>query len=229
MHPFCPICGATDFIEFNNRPQARCANCGAMERTRLLYGILNRQGVLSPKMSVLHLAPEPGLAGRLRRLATRYVPADIDISQYLTFLPEIQRLDLCDFQSGDLGHFDLILHMHVLEHVPCSIDTVLRKLGQSLNPGGRMYFSVPIRSAAETDEDLNPSLTGDERKVRFGQHDYQRIFGDADVVEMFRRALGPDLHLVDPLAYFTQQEVRLMGVKIDVGKLSGHSIFCHQA
>ena len=226
--PFCPICGTTEFVEFNGRPQARCARCGAMERTRLLFGILNRQGFLAPGITIWHLAPEPGLAALLRRLAGRYVPSDVATSKYAAYLPEIQRVDLCDFDPDALGSFDLIIHMHVLEHIPCAVGPVLHKMGGMLNPGGRMYFSVPIRSAGATTEDLDPTLEGSERKARFGQHDHQRIFGKDDALELFRAALGPSVEEIDPLRHFSADEIRMMGIVVDVTVLSGHSILCYR-
>ncbi|TNE65400.1 MAG: methyltransferase domain-containing protein [Alphaproteobacteria bacterium] len=221
---FCPLCGGQEFSDFNGRQAARCRNCGAMERTRLLFSILNREGVLRRDISVLHLAPEPGLAKRLRDLVSRYVPADINISQYQHFLPEVQRVDLCSFDPTTLGKFDLIIHNHVIEHLPCDLDTVFKKLSSMLNANGRMYFSAPIRGSLLTAENYDPALTDQDRHRLFGQHDHVRIFG-SDALALFRKWLGPNVGNIESLAMFAPTELRQMAFHPDPVPLSGHTIF----
>ncbi|WP_262692818.1 class I SAM-dependent methyltransferase [Kordiimonas aestuarii] len=221
---FCPLCGSQEFRDFNGRRAARCSNCGAMERTRLLFGILNREGVLKKGISILHLAPEPGLAKRLRDLAGRYVPADINIAQYQHFLPEIQQIDLCSFEPEHLGKFDIIIHNHVLEHVPCELGPVVKNLVSILNTGGKMYFSVPLRMSSLTTEDWSPELSDEDRQRQFGQHDHVRMFG-SDTLTIFEDWLGPKVEVVNSSALFAPQEVRQMGFPFDPAQLSGHSLF----
>lgn len=221
----CPICGSDDLKEFHNRPEARCAVCSAMERTRLMFALLERRGRLRKGMEVLHFAPEPGMARRLKDLAGRYVPADFDISQYTRFLPETVQVDLCATEPYPVeGTFDLIIHNHVLEHLPCNVGDVLRRLSDLLKPGGEMYFSTPIRKGTAYEEDLSP-LSEEERVARFGQRDHLRFFGSLDVVEMFQDALGEN---VTPLAlsdHLSDSEVAALGVN-PPAHLSGNTIFC---
>jgi SAM-dependent methyltransferase len=81
---------------------------------------------------------------------------------------DCERLDLPD------ASFDVVLCVHVLEHVPDDA-AALRELHRILKPGGWGVIQVPILRET-TDED--PSLTDPaERLRRFGQEDHVRIYG----------------------------------------------------
>lgn len=222
---FCPICGSTRFEIYNGRSRARCSNCRAMERTRILYAILNREGVLRKGMGILHVAPEAGLGRRLKSLAGRYVPADRDVSRFASLFPETRRIDLCDFDVAEFGSFDLILHMHVLSHLPCDPAHVLAKLVAMLSPAGVMYFSVPIRRDAYTLDDPTYTLKPEERKRRFGHEDHWRMFGDRDVERLLGERLPERLEIADLSAYYGAEEISRLGVPQAVTRLNGDTIF----
>lgn len=222
---FCPICGSTRFEIYNGRSRARCSNCRAMERTRILYAILNREGSLRKGMAILHIAPEAGLGRRLKSLAGRYVPADRDVSRYATLFPETRKIDLCNFDVAEFGSFDLILHTHVLSHVPCDPALVLAKLASMLSPGGAMYFSVPIRRNAVTMDDPGYSLGPEERKRRFGHEDHWRMFGDGDVERVLNEQLSDKLEIADLSAYYGAEEISRLGVPQASTRLNGDTIF----
>lgn len=119
--PICPVCGSREFKDFGGRPNARCANCHSMERSRLMFVLLERLGLLRKGIRVLHFAPEFGIAARLRGLASEYVTADFDIKQYEKSFPQIVAVDLAKDKLSRFRGFDLILHNHVLEHIPAPI------------------------------------------------------------------------------------------------------------
>lgn len=225
LAPFCPICGSTRFEVFNGRPRARCSNCRAVERTRILYAILNREGSLRKGMQILHLAPETGLSRRLKSLAGRYVPADRDVTRYAKLLPEAKKIDLCNFDAAEYGTFDLILHMHVLAQLPCDAASVVAKLAGMLSPGGSMYFSVPIRRETVTTQDATFSLRPEERKARFGHEDNWRMFGDADVERVLGARLPGRLEIVDLSDYFGVEEIFQMAVAPAKTRLNADTIF----
>lgn len=227
--PFCPICGSTRFEAFNGRPRARCSNCRAVERTRILFGVLSRQGVLRKGMQVLHLAPETGLALRLKSLAGRYVPADRDVTRYAKLLPEAMKIDLCTFDAASLGSFDLILHMHVLAQLPCDPSAVLAKLAGMLAPGGAMYFSVPVRRESLTVEDTTFSLKPEERKSRFGHEDNWRMFGDGDVERVLAARFPGRLEVVELSDYFGVEEIFQMGLAPARTRLNSDTIFRYRS
>lgn len=223
--PRCPICGSHHFADFNGRAFARCRDCQSLERTRLLWLLLERTGSLRPDLRILHLAPERGLSARLQALTSRYVAADADPAFYRKVAPAVRGVDLCRPDPEFLAlRFDLIIHMHVLEHVACPAGEVLARLQAMLAPGGRMVFSVPIRPGAATDEHPAPDLSADERTARFGQHDHLRLFGGRDVLGLFADALGHRLSVLDPRAFLAPAELAWHNVPDERG-LSGSTIF----
>lgn len=195
MSPRCPICDGTDFRPYGARPLAACAGCRSLERGRLQYLVLRALGLPQPGSRILHVAPEP----HLHRLFSEasgdlYHPADFvpDNPAYAR-LGRIYEIDLCrDLRRFPTASFDLIVHNHVLEHVPCAIEPLLREHQRVLAAGGSFVFSVPFRGA-ETMEDLSPDLSGEERTARFAQSDHMRIFGTRDFPQLLEWLFGSDL------------------------------------
>lgn len=223
----CPICQGTEFEAFNGRNNARCTKCRSVERNRLMWMTLDRLGGFQPGKRVLHLAPELGLARKLTELSGEaYQGADLDVERYKSKFIKMRKLDLCT----DLGEipdasYDMILHSHVLEHVPCDVETVLREMDRILAPGGVHFLSVPIRGE-KTVEDLSPDLTDAERLARFGQEDHMRIFGSADLQALLTRVWGPGEHLVEPIQLFKRDDLRRAVIPTVAWQgISGHSIF----
>ena len=118
----CNICGSPDFTDVNGRKGVLCARCGSYERTRLMKMFIEALP-LKRSARVLHLAPERGLSEWLRGRFQQYVPADYDLPRY-SHIPGMRRIDLCQREYSLEGRFDLILHSHVIEHLP--IDKVPR-------------------------------------------------------------------------------------------------------
>lgn len=117
---------------------------------------------------LLHVAPEPALAKRLRAVpGLRYLSADLEA-------PASLRLDLTRLPFAD-GSFDALLCNHVLEHV---VDdrAAMRELCRVLRPGGWALLQSPMDPGrAHTDED--PDAPPEERARRFGQADHLRRYG----------------------------------------------------
>ena len=120
----CPVCSGGEFQEFNGRENARCARCRSMERTRLLWMILDRIGMFRPGQRVLHFAPEMPLAKRFAELSgDRYHACDIDPARYSSSFAQVRPFDLCkDLVKLPSRSFDLIIHNHVLEHLACDVE-----------------------------------------------------------------------------------------------------------
>lgn len=178
----CPICEATEFRPYRRRPLGRCAGCGARERTRTLYALLDRLGVLAPGRSVLHLAPEAALVPRLAQIfGARYTLADIRPEALRAFDPGIERLAL-DVTDPDPAlrarRFDLVIHSHVMEHVRGSWPLAFLRLHALLAPGGWHVFAVPILRDWSS-EDLS-DLDEAARTQAFGQRDHMRYIGRHD-------------------------------------------------
>lgn len=182
----CPICGSAEFQLRQKRGYVLCAGCGSNERARLIWMMLAEHDLLRPGLRVLHIAPERAFAGRLQDLyGDGYEPVDIDPALY-DFLPDIRRIDLVE-EAAKLpsDYYDIILHSHVMEHIPCNITAILYHLHRSLTPEGKQVCCVPIIRDGYYAEDLGPIAT-EEATRRFGQDDHVRTFGGMDI----QRTLG---------------------------------------
>ncbi|MGD0864548.1 MAG: methyltransferase domain-containing protein [Rhizomicrobium sp.] len=201
-----------------------------MERTRLLWLILDKHGLFKPGLRVMHIAPELPLIKRFSELLSdRYYACDIDPSRYSSKFTTMRPLDLtCDLVKIPSCSFDLILHSHVLEHVRCDIESVLREFERILAPGGRHYFAVPVRGD-ETRENLSDDLPLAERLKQFGQADHYRLFGRRSLPEMLDRVWGPsERHHIEPLELVSAEELEAAAIPKEAWSgISGHTIFQH--
>lgn len=197
---FCPACHEpVDAFRSGGvrpRPNARCPNCGALERHRFLAVLLDGLGpALTRASTVVDIAPTRYTTAHLDRLeVARYVRVDldpdadgraVDVQASLTHLP---------FPADSV---DLLLCYHVLEHVPDD-RAAMREIARVLRPGGRALVQVPFRGSRETDED--PDAPEDERIARFGQADHVRWYG-GDFEDRLAEAglVGSRIHPVDLL------------------------------
>jgi SAM-dependent methyltransferase len=189
------------------RPNAKCPNCGALERHRFLAVLLDGLApILAHTAEVLDIAPSRYTTRHLDHLAPgRYVRMDldpdadersVDVQASLTRLP-----------FGD-ATFDLILCYHVLEHVPDDA-SAMAELARVLRPGGVALVQVPFRPARLTDED--PDAPEQERIERFGQADHVRYYGHDFEDRLAAAGLrGPRITPQDVLG---TELVELFGVK----------------
>ncbi len=159
----------------------QCTGCGSLERTRLIKLVVDRRDLLHPDTRVLHLAPQPGLARAFERVAgTNCRFADLDPTGFAD-VPRVERLDLCrDLEQIADGSFDLIVHSHVLEHVPCNYTYVLFHLHRVLSETGTIVCCIPF-APGHYGSSTAPELTAEERTERYGQWDHVRRFGTADL------------------------------------------------
>lgn len=225
FHEKCPMCGSGDFFDFNGRIRAGCAGCHSMERSRLMFAYLERRGRLRPGITVLHFAPDFGIGFRIKSLAKEYVTADYDVELYRNSFPDIHKIDLCSDQLTQFsGRYDLVLHNHVLEHLPCDLTLVLRRMQSCLTPNGEMYFTTPIRAGVVTTEDFDMTMPPNERREKFGQEDHVRLLGGLDVTTKFHEALGGSIQALQSEEYFSDIELEMMRVPKSAG-LDGNTVF----
>ncbi|MDE0802707.1 MAG: class I SAM-dependent methyltransferase [Acidimicrobiales bacterium] len=139
--------------------------------------MLDRLDRLDRPDNILHFAPEPRVAARLKSIArNRYVGADLDSVGDVCL--DITRLPLPD------RSIDLIVCCHVLEHIRDD-GAAIAELGRVLTPNGVAIIQFPTGKLAVTDEDFD--LDADERTLRYGQADHVRQYG-ADVVSRLSAA-----------------------------------------
>ncbi|PND18627.1 hypothetical protein CN934_26850 [Ensifer sp. MMN_5] len=238
----CPICSnSSDFKEFRGRPSEQCPNCSSLERTRTVFLCLMIKGHLpqigTPKFNrrVHHFAPERSLFNELSAQGKNqlYHCYDAYPEVYKFANGSIKRHDLCDQDATRaLGLADIILHNHVMEHLPTDFRNVLRDLNSRLAPGGIHVFTVPTR-AGRYDEDLSPQLSSEERKRRFAQDDHMRIFGRDDAITIMENALGRRGVVFRLNEYMTPKMASIFGVSnsydIDAsGGVGGSTVFYYE-
>lgn len=168
-----------------------------MERQRGVFLFLSFKGYLENNGTgdftkrVLHFAPERSLFSVLSNNGQNksYRGFDVAPERYEFAGNLMTRHDLGDIAATrKLPVADIIVHNHVLEHVPANFVETIEVLNSLLAPGGVHVFSIPIRKG-KFDEDLSPSLTGEERTRRFDQEDHMRIFGTDDVIRTMQSIL----------------------------------------
>jgi SAM-dependent methyltransferase len=167
----CPCCGKRlrTFARFHGL-RDQCPGCGSLMRHRamLLY-LRDVLRVAEEGGDILHVGPGAALVRWFGTLeGTRYVTLDLDSP-----LASVQA-DVTDLPFDDES-FDLILCLHVLEHVQDD-RAAMRELFRVLAPGGRAVIQVPPSDLEETFEDAEIT-TPEERERVFGQWDHVRICG----------------------------------------------------
>jgi|GEM_PF-2372086 len=226
----CPICKSGEFLAFNGRDNARCKSCQAMERTRLLWMILEKHNLFRPGLRVMHVAPELPIAKRYAELLDdRYFACDVNAARYASTFTIIRPLDLCaDLIKLPSRCFDLIIHSHVLEHLRCNPEDVVREFERILKPGGHHFLSVPV-SGEVTREDMSDDLSDAERSMLFGQADHLRIFGRRDLPAMLDRVWGAkERHNMEPLELFGADELERAAIPREAWSgIGSHTIFHH--
>lgn len=223
----CPVCGSGEFKVYNDRENALCVKCGALERGRLAWMVLQALDMLRPDVKLLNIAPEPFMLFHgAEAIGQGYMAVDYDPELFAKWRKTIIKLDLCNDLAGmEPGQFDVIMHNHVLEHVGCDVTGVLANLNRLLVPGGVHLFSAPIMPDRSTEEDMDPALTPLERRRRFGQEDHLRIFGDRDFMDILARAM-PTEHQVDLVPLIDPARLTQAALPADVlVSLNPHRVF----
>ena len=171
----CPCCHGEfeQFLTFGRVPRqnARCPGCGSLERHRLAYLYLEREGLLDrPRLRILHVAPEDALARPLLRSAG---VRDMAIDREPGHVGAV--MDLTQLACPD-DTFDLVICNHVLEHIPDDRQA-MRELRRVLRPDGRAIVQVPMSfNLATTLEDLT-IVDPATRERLYGQPDHVRLYG----------------------------------------------------
>jgi hypothetical protein len=170
----CPCCGgrfSRFMLGLSHRATRVCPRCGAQERHRALWLYMRERTDLfrRPQLSILHWAPEYALQRSLSALPNAaYVSADLAGDEAL------QHMDMTDVPFKDEA-FDLVVCVHVLEHVPDDRKAI-REMVRVLRPGGMALLLVPIVLEEPTREDAAVA-TPEQRKEAYWQEDHVRLYG----------------------------------------------------
>jgi phosphoglycolate phosphatase len=178
LTPECNFCGGTVFLDWGSRRHCLCAHCHSQERTRVIKLFLDDLD-LGPHAKVLHLAPERSLAAYLsERVGSGYDAVDLNPSRYK--FANARKLDLVvDSEYLPKETYDLVLHSHVMEHLPCNVSAVLFHLHRALKPAGLHLCSIPILPGRYSAE-FTP-MEQEQAIHRFGHKEHVRRFGAEDV------------------------------------------------
>lgn len=172
-----------------NRGKVRCTKCGSLERTRALKIQLDKNISKFDNLNILHFAPERGLYEFFKNASPSGYDA-VDYSPELFPGLDLRKFDIVsDCETLSPSHYDIIIHSHVLEHIPCNIAYFFFHAARTLKKDGTHIFCIPILSGYY-DEYFGP-LPTEERIRRFGQDDHVRRFG----VEDIRTSLGKIVRL----------------------------------
>lgn len=223
----CNLCGGAVFGHMRRRRFVRCAGCRSLERTRLIRALLMRLRPRLAGLRALHFAPETSLAAALAAEGVRAELKDFDPAGFPDLA--VNRFDLCsDLPTLEDGAYDLVIHSHVLEHLPTDPISVMAALTRKLAPGGLHVFAIPIVSGWYR-EDLTPTLTGQEREERFGQADHLRVFGRNDLKARFLDHL-PGVRVHNPAQVTDAETLRRIRVPEPTWRqLSGNTLFTIEA
>lgn len=169
----CPICEYNGFFlsyGVQNRAEARCPQCGSLERHRLIYLALMSHGecMFSGK-DVLHFAPEQCLGDLFRRRANRYVTADLlrnDVDM---------RVNLTDIGLAD-NTFDLVICNEVLQYIP-NDSAALGEIFRILRPLGTALITVAMIYEWKKTLEIDDIGSGEELYKYFPDKEWVRLYG----------------------------------------------------
>lgn len=181
-HPYCHVCATfvQRFVEHRGRFNARCPNCGSLERHRFsVMAIQKKFGSDQTFRRILHIAPERAVGRYLRsHAAASYVTMDL-YAPKVSVNCDIAQTPFCS------DEFDLIYCSHVLEHVPHD-RAAMKELYRILAPQGLLVVMVPIGHGS-TDESPEKAASPELRALNFGQDDHVRRYG-LDIVDRLNEA-----------------------------------------
>jgi phosphoglycolate phosphatase len=178
----CPVCGGEEFVDFRKSPKIQCADCGSLSRHRAAWMFLRDYVRPQPDWRVLHLAPDLSLARLFMSVCNDgYDPADISPEGFARKIGRpVRRLDLVtDAATLPSEHYDLVVHSHVIEHIPANATLVLQHLQRAIKPGGVHLFAFPLRPGYSK-ENLDTTMPPEDRKRDFGHIHHYRRFGMDD-------------------------------------------------
>jgi SAM-dependent methyltransferase len=147
----------------------RCPRCHSIDRERTVFIFLKqRTNLFRDRLRVLHFAPEPNLRKILRTAPNvDYVTADVYPGR------ADEQIDITDIPYQD-NSFDVVLCVHVLEHVRDD-HKALSEILRVLKPGGWALPLVPVKGIPNTLQE--PLSTPEQRLAAYGQSDHVRQYG----------------------------------------------------
>ena len=188
----CPVCayeGPFDDVKppTGVRKHAQCPSCGALERHRIQYLVMNNilKDVNLARLKMIHFAPEEFFREAFANRFDQYETAD-------PYREDVDhRVDLEKLPFDD-ATYDFVLASHVLEHVRKD-EQAIAEIRRILRPNGMAVLPVPL-VAEKTVEypEPNPNEAYHVRAPGFDYFDrYERSFSK---VVKFRSDSLPNIY-----------------------------------
>jgi SAM-dependent methyltransferase len=173
----CPVCryeGPFEDISQRTglRKHAKCPRCGALERHRIQYLVMNNllRDVNTTRSRMVHFAPERFFRELFVKQFGQYETADLHMKG-VDHKVDLQQLPFDD------ATYDFVFASHVLEHI-ANDKQAISEIRRILKPNGIAVLPVPL-VAEKTVEypQANPNETYHVRAPGFDYFDrYERFF-----------------------------------------------------
>jgi hypothetical protein len=195
----CPICASSRLVEFSGRPAGRCAECGALERQRLLarsQAALIAQGAGRRAVEVGPLSARV-FGDFLRDRGWEYTSIDqsrrghANDPRAVDFIDrEADLRDLSMFATHSIG---LLIAQHVIEEIP-EYDLALAEIVRILALDGTALLEIPFDSSRAHSERKDADHFGNVWRFGADLPDLvRRFFGWVEVVDLAEGAYAGSL------------------------------------
>lgn len=153
-----------------------CPNCQSTDRDRLIKSYLdNNYDLISDKIKLLHIAPEPSLNNYLKKLKNIDYITAAKYHEGIYYPEDMVLVDLTDMHFS-ASEFDFIICNHVLEHIDDD-KLALSEIFRVLRKGGMAILQVPFSNKLDETYENSAIKTEKERDKHFGQFDHVRLYG----------------------------------------------------
>lgn len=185
------------------RKNCKCPHCKSLDRYRWTwYVIVNFTDILSTECKVLHIAPEPQIAQKIKKINPNctYITGDLAKGR-ADYIMDITNL------PAESNTFDYVIINHVLEHISDE-NAALSEIKRVLKPDGKFLFSIPIAKDRKTFEDK--TITSSASRIKaFGQDDHCRLYGN-DVLKHFE-SFGFKIQIYTPQELLEPSNIKKLG------------------
>lgn len=172
---YCPICGTyhAGFLPFGNpvRFDAKCPNCGSLERHRFVYLYLrNKTKIFNKYSKIFQFDPITALYDVFVEKNCEYVSGGTELSKTINHVIDLENINFQD------NYFDYVLNIHILDKVRDDIK-VLSELYRVVKPyeeGGLVLLNMPVLRE-ETHEYYSDDLR--QKNESFNKSKRFRIYG----------------------------------------------------
>tara|TARA_Y100000590_G_scaffold201045_1_gene228462 strand:- start:1522 stop:2244 length:723 start_codon:yes stop_codon:yes gene_type:complete len=199
---YCPNCKRPTISPKNIREGiVMCAMCASFERQRFLHYVYEEEILKAGKdIKVLQFAPEKSVYDSVGKFENvDYTCCDL-MPELYPYAKGIVQEDGMNLSFEDKS-FDIIIHNHILEHMPDDI-RFLEETKRILKNDGKIIASIPFYK----DELCDDSFTSDEDRIEhYGQADHLRRYGK-DILDVLKLD-GLNIEIINQNSYLTNQEL----------------------